>query len=398
MISNVIVYRIIYMVAAIIIFFLSYTDTWVSVPGFRRNRGFLFFAVSVCMGLFAAVRSYDIQDTLAYLDAYEKLGPPQAYLGALWKIGGRTYGLETGFIFFMAVCKQLAMSFRVFLFTVAFINSFLLLNAVYQICLISAYKNDFFFIRALKIESKNYPRLNQTINAIEIKNIIAVFFSFFAFHYCCIAIRAGLSIALCFIALYFLLKNQKLISLLFLYFAARVHSMALLFSIVLVSVYLQQNNKINQKASQISAIRLFVVFCLLSLALNLSSHIIDGVTALLSKMTGNLTISGFSGYLADLDKNVGLKDWLTVGVIGTSLLIWTNKTSNAMTKLIILGLFVTSFLYPIRAINRAADYFYCLLMPALVLYKERWKSNNRSLYLNYLLLPLLLGVQMAYTI
>lgn len=179
-----------------------------------------------------------------------------------------------------------------------------------------------------------------------------------------------------------------------------MQTMSILFLFALLYIMFKNKVSIKMRGMKIRITEICIIICLLSLLFNLGAIIIDDIVKIIFKIFSDYNIAGFSGYLVGLDKHVGLKDWLTVIVIGISLIMINrqNESINNIVKLLIIGLFITSFLYSIRAINRAADYFYCLLLPLISSYSVSKNNTAVLLYMNYLLLPLLLGIQIAYTL
>lgn len=391
MINSVIVYRLLYVAFTILVILFSYSRIRITIKGLQPNvtKNVCILCISLTVACFASIRPLEFPDTMEYLSVYQKIGSPESYLKTLYIVGVRSYNLETGFVFLMAICKSL-FDFRSFLFIAAFINSMITISATVKITSLLKER-----------QNKLMPiTFEENAQDCSIKKEIAIFFAFYALHYSCLAIRAGLSIAICLVSFYMMLKDRKLLSFIFLFIAIKMQTMSILFLFALLYIMFKNKVSIKMRGMKIRITEICIIICLLSLLFNLGAIIIDDIVKIIFKIFSDYNIAGFSGYLVGLDKHVGLKDWLTVIVIGISLIMINrqNESINNIVKLLIIGLFITSFLYSIRAINRAADYFYCLLLPLISSYSVSKNNTAVLLYMNYLLLPLLLGIQIAYTL
>ncbi len=94
---------------------------------------------------------------------------------------------------------------------------------------------------------------------------------------------------------------------------------------------------------------------------------------------------------------VGIKDWFIVIAIGCVLMTIPKKTkmSCAVSWIVMAGLLVTSFLYPIRAINRAADYFFFLLLPLISNLNHEKLLPKDAVIAEIIVYPMLLAVQFS---
>ncbi len=353
----------------ILVFFLLVVGTFfekIHIANEKRKNIYIITILSVIMGIFAAVRPASTPDTKIYIDFYQIIKEPSLYIRNAFIVGSRILGIEYSFAFIIALFKSINLSYRVLFFFVGFFNSLVF----------------------LLIPTKIAELVECNPNRIQ---ITSVFFCYFGLHYCCIALRAGLSLSFCLIATYFLYKKKVFATLFFAYVATLFHTMSMLFLVALVYMFCKKKKIRRIKEKTVTVI----AFCAASLSLGLGGWLTKTTIGFIQAFFNSIKIYSFSGYLyGGLDLSVGIKDWFTLVSFGI-ILIWVSKRTrvpSTIVELSLVGILIISIFYPIRAINRASDYFLILLLPSIGAMKKR--NTQLSLFSTLVAYPLMLAVQL----
>jgi len=104
-------------------------------------------------------------------------------------------------------------------------------------------------------------------------------------------------------------------------------------------------------------------------------------------------IQGFDSYLSTFDYQVGLTDWYMLILIGIIILICNinNIFFEKMSAIVGVGLIILGIAYPIRAINRAYDFFIIFIIP--IISSNIALSNKNKRILLWIMMPLLYVIQ-----
>lgn len=317
----------------------------------------------ILLAILASIRPFEVKDTLTYYMQY-KINYTIEELLKLGAFGVRNNGMEVIYLVFMSLIKMLNIPFRGFLFISAFINCY---TSYIGLLKISEYLT----------KEKEFYKKNYNIG------IIIYFISCFGLHYSCIAIRAGMSIGLGLLALGIFLtakkKKEKFISIVLFCFSVLLHFTSLLFIPICCIYFLHL--KIKREIWGLAWI-----IALIMLWYNVGIYITPVFVRFISRIISFIGIAGFSGYLYSLDVEVGTIDWLIVFFIGLIFLcVFIEHDHYRETAFIILfGLYIITLLYPIRAIERAYDFFLFFTIPYMVKSYEVC-SKNILLILSHLL-------------
>ena len=351
----------VYVALACVIVYIASGEKRVILFGFTRKQSNLIYVLflSLIMGILACCRPMIVADTQNY---YEFFLQEQDWKG-LFRNGffpGRRFNnMETLFALLVWGLKDAGFSFRAILFFFGFVNTFL------------------FLFGAWKIAERYFGEKTDIIH------LIALYFSMFGLLYSCIAIRGGLSLGLSLCAIALLVNKKWLPGILVLYLAVLSHVMALL-SIPAFLLFM-----ITMRAKKPCSTKLILcVFflCFFVLFFNLGSFFIETLAAFGLSLFSRWNISSMTKYLSEiLDKNVSIKCWILVISSFILLFILAKKTDQykKLPYLVLVGALILSFLYPIRSISRAADYFYIFLLPMAAAYQKKKLSVFQRLCVTF---------------
>ena len=367
-------YYSLYILLALFCMLFAYSKTEIlSGANSRWNVVVCVLFISLAIALLGSVRPEQSADTANYYRIYADVLEPGKYLKKLLIFGSRKDGIEVAFVFLFSLLKSLSLGFRTILFVIAFVNALLILSASIGIA-------------------------NMVNNNAGYSKLFALFVSYFGLHYCCIAIRAGLSIGIGLFALYCLLSKKYLSGTVLMYISLLLHTMSVLLIMITGFVLLYCRRK-KEPADEIVNRRLGMVLglCSASLLLNLGSRAFEIFVRAFQALSEKMEIDSFAGYMVNFDMAVGIKDWFIVIAIGLTLYAVERTTtlSRALSWVIIIGLLITSFLYPIRAVNRAADYCYFLLLPLICSLDPEKQYAGKAAIPDVIIYPMLLAVQFS---
>lgn len=370
-IQDLFVYRCIYIAVTTLVILTACLE---GKPFFRRlaekrTQILWIILVSVFLGVFAALRPMSSPDTEAYYEAYTELESPAAYVKEAFWVGKRAYGMEVGFVLVWAVLKSVFHSFRFTLFLIALVNALLFLFSAMGIA-------------GLKQEKSHFARM------------LALFFSFFALHYCCIAIRAGTSLGLGLLGAWLLLKRRYLWAFLTLYGAMLFHTMAFLLLMFFALTLIRRD----KEDFPVKILIAFSVVCAVVMVVNLGPAIMRPTVELIRQILDKLGVMGLRGYLiVEPGDRPGKRIWLTaLSSIAVLFSVYKNAgIDRNMIIMILLGLFITAFFYPIRAINRASDYCYLFLLPIIAACRFEKLSPFGKAFMGYAIFPVLFVLQLT---
>lgn len=365
-------YIFIYILITIISIIVCTFNIKYTVSNITESRQILLSMIllSLMIAILASVRPEETPDTLTYYYIYSKSASFLDMNDRIIKLGERYQDVEVFYIVLMGTLKEIGFSFRTELLFFAFTNSFLVQYSSY--CL-----------------GKECFGGNPNFN-----KIAALFLSLFAYHYSCIAIRAGFSIGMGMLGIVFLIRSgihNKLVGVLILYIACLSHSMAILFMLPTIILLWKKQVEINYK--------IYILFtgllCVASLSMNLGSMTIAYISDIISALFDKFLILGFSNYLNSFDLNVGLKHWLVLMNSLIILYMLTNGKTIKLALIVSMGIYIFSFAYPIRAIHRAADYFLIFLLPMVSALDYGYLSKLQYIYISLFSSVMFLVYQMS---
>jgi hypothetical protein len=370
-IQDLLVFRCIYIAVTVLLILVAYLDRRMLFRRLteRRTQIIWIVLISVFLAVFAALRPLDSPDTEAYYDTYVELESPAAYVKYLLRLGNRIYGMEIGFILLFSILKCVFHSFRFFLFCIALVNALLFLFSAVGIA-------------NLKQEKIHFAQM------------LAMFFSFFALHYCCIAIRAGTSLGLGLLGVWLLLKKKHLWAFLALYGAMLFHIMAFLL-LAFFALTLIRRDKVD---FPVKILIVCSVVCLAVMTVNLGPTIMRPTVKLIRQILDKTGVMGLRGYLiVEPGDTTGKRIWLTaLSSIAILFSIYQKaEVDRNMIIMILMGLFITAFLYPIRAINRASDYCFLFLLPILASCRFEKMSFFGKAFMGYAIFPAFFILQLT---
>ena len=322
------------------LFFLIYTfvaffNWFICIQEYRftcaTKTVFLLFNI-LTISFLMALRPLEVADTLGYVEIYEQ---SDAINELSFRFGLRYKGIEYCFVKLMSIFKKLGFHFRVFFGIISSLTCYLMISGMSR---------------------------------------------------CGIAIRSGLSIALGLCAVADWHEKKKIRSILLLVCSICMHSMGTLFICILILGSLKIRGYIKG-----FIIEWGILF--LGLLLNASQLIISTVAGIALSFFRYMGIQGFDSYLSTFDYQVGLTDWYMLILIGIIILICNinNIFFEKMSAIVGVGLIILGIAYPIRAINRAYDFFIIFIIP--IISSNIALSNKNKRILLWIMMPLLYVIQ-----
>lgn len=350
------------------LFFLIYTfvaffNWFICIQEYRftcaTKTVFLLFNI-LTISFLMALRPLEVADTLGYVEIYEQ---SDAINELSFRFGLRYKGIEYCFVKLMSIFKKLGFHFRVFFGIISSLTCYLMISGM--------------------------SRCEKAITHRKSSNLITIwtiFLFYCGMHYCGIAIRSGLSIALGLCAVADWHEKKKIRSILLLVCSICMHSMGTLFICILILGSLKIRGYIKG-----FIIEWGILF--LGLLLNASQLIISTVAGIALSFFRYMGIQGFDSYLSTFDYQVGLTDWYMLILIGIIILICNinNIFFEKMSAIVGVGLIILGIAYPIRAINRAYDFFIIFIIP--IISSNIALSNKNKRILLWIMMPLLYVVQ-----
>ena len=371
---GLLLYKAIYISFTVALIVVAYVGRKVTFHRLKEKHVHLLciFLISLLIAVYASLRPVDTtHDTKAYLDVYDQLQSPSEYFRFVLIPGNRPWPLnmEAGFVFMFSIYKTLFHSFRLALFCIAFFNSFLFLFSAYGIA-------------------------ESNLEQINLARLLALFFSAYALQYCCIAIRGGASVSIGLFAAYCTFKRRYILAGVFFYAAMLFHTMGILF-VPFIVLTMVVRNKVGLPKSVVFVCS---AICICSLTFRLGGYVINTVSKIVMAFFEKTGMKGLGGYMREIDNNdTGKRIWLTA-LTGIAVLLsvyWKGDVDRRMLIMVIIGLFIVSFLYPVTAIGRASDYGYIFILPIMASCRLDKMTTFGKLFMGYAIFPIFFLLQLT---
>ena len=313
----------------------------------RSDKGVTMFFIIIISWLMGN-RPFDVADTQVYYNVWNRM---ITYGDISFLSNTRIYNMEVLFVYLMKISREMSVTFPMFMCLVAFI---IYVSGIYSINKI---------VKLIYKKEKDDYLL-----------CLILFMSYFGIHYGGIAVRAGLSISLGLLAFSFYLENKYIKAALLFVVSFLFHTVGLLWLVIVVLWHIKDFLKL----TRYWAIWLIIFILMLT---NLSGRFTQLISRVIQRFFGVFRLAGFSNYLNNFDFAVGKKDLLICFSFGFLMLIVHDniKENNKFLKVVLAGLVILGFLYPIRAITRAVDYFFVLAIVPSVNYLEKRKLVNKGM-------------------
>ena len=331
-----------------------------------RDKKLILLILIFILSSLMATRPEEIADTSNYIKIYNQVSGLNM---KSFHIGKRFEGIEYSFAWLMKCFAYFFKTPRALFF---FCSFFTCISIMYGLCICEKYIS----------EDKE----------IHIFANWALFLCSCGLHYCGIAIRGGLSIGLGLCAIAFLLSNKRKTACFFMLAALSMHSISILFIGIYIIMFFFP--AISKRTYLIVWTLLFV-----SLAFNLGRFWIGGLSQALLGILLQFGVQGFDSYLSFMDYEVGITDWYMLIVVGILLFCGFNKgkRSQKFEKVVFCGMVIISVAYPIRAVNRAYDYFLVFLIPLIAnCFSKKEFEKKRMLIWIYMPLMFIVQFKMCY--
>ncbi|WP_335673858.1 EpsG family protein [[Clostridium] symbiosum] len=327
----------------------------------KRTKKILILFFILILSSLMAIRPETVADTGNYIKIYNQVSELDMNE---FHFGKRFEGIEYAFAWIMKGFSYFFATPRAFFFVCAISTSMLLM---YGFCSCEKY-----------INPEKEPHIFPTWT---------LFLCYFGLHYCGIAIRGGVSIGLGMCAMAYALHKKKVRAFVFFVASICIHSISILFLVIYIIIFI---------FPRVGKEYYILIWNLLFLCLffNIGKIGISSGSEILLSLFLRIGIQGFDGYLSRMDFNVGITDWYMLCVTGLILLCGFRKNEHAaqFQKVVLVGLIIISVAYPIRAINRAYDYFLFFLVP-LIASCFAIEGHEKKKVLLWLYMPLMFVVQ-----
>lgn len=323
----------------------------------KTNKRFILFYIFL-LALLMANRGVTIHDTQNYINIYERVTYDMITHFSLLE---KYLGVEYGFILLICIFKKLGIGVRIFFFSIAFFNCFVTIDTLTEIA--------WFWIEKKK----------DKISVMYLTLILYI--AGFGMLYTGIAIRGGLSIALCLFSMKLVICDQKKIKAFILgIIAFSMHRMAINLVFMLCIIYFVKVNNVK--------LQLGILFS--EALLFFSGITIPVMYFITNKMlffNFTLGINGYSSFINGLDTQIGKIDIYILLVCFLIISLTRSYEGMSQAKNIILaGGLILTFGYGIRALSRIYDYYMIMQIPLLAGSYDKIKINKFNLLLFYCLI------------
>lgn len=370
------IYSIFILVCALLLFF---DDFFIDS---KMQDVIMLVLLIIISSLIAAFRPLDSSDTSMYVLAYDQSISivreikPTGFSSLF--ANRQYYSIELGFIIYMSFFKHFC-GYRVFFFINSVLSNLLIMYGLYSL--------------------KEYSYSHDNINLIELnKNtikgkpgIISLFSMYMLMDgllYSSVTIRAALSLGLglTFIA-YTLNKGQRIIYSFLLALASMlIHTTGIVFVAIWLFIILGRG-KIKPLAIEVIWILLVVLYFG-----NVARYTIKFFLQLKDFLFDILHIGAFSSYFTGIEYTIQMREGMIVVVAGL-ILIWLyqeSRINSVYAVLVLIGIGLFTFAYPVHAMSRLADYFILFLIPMVgypALYEDYRKNMITKILFVLLYLP-----------
>ena len=319
---------------------------------------------------------FETADTSIYYDAWKNVSISKLKTKSkiFMLFGNREfYSMEIGFLYVMACLKKL-ITFRVFLWLISFVTSCL---TCYSMTLIAAY--------GLKIY-KNKTEFSYFLRH-KLIYIWTVYLVFVGVLYTSVAIRSGLSIALCCCGVAIAVSKKNILKpIFFLILGTLINTSGIIFIIIWILL------RFGKKSIRQLTIYFFCFIFSVTYFLKISKFTVKSLVVLFNEIRNLFGISGFSSYLNNVKFQFQLREGYVIFFIGLFLALNYKNLYNIskLALVTIFGLALATFGAPIHAISRVTDLFMIFVIPIIC---SELKGNNWKNSISYISLPLLLYPQ-----
>lgn len=361
-------YVFIYILYIIICFSVNLLCSYVKIK--RSEIIILLFILITINSIIAAFRPVTSADTYAYIEAYQASRDVISNLeiyGIQQLFFNRSYkSIEIGFIYFMAFNRYFFSSTRLFFFFISLIISLLSVKGIY-LCSIS------------------WDKYNLQDNKSSSLNLLTIWNTYLFWggvHYTSVAIRSGLAIALglCFIGLV-LSRRRYVVAFVCLILAILVHSTAITYIPILL-LLLYGPKKLDKKY-------IGIIWGMLGIGyiIGIGNYTVNSFLKFIKLMFGFLGINAFGSYFENIEFVFQKREFILILILGILLLMvyFNVRTVSRMSLIVLAGIALSTFAYPIHALSREVDIFTIFIIP-IVCYAEIILSKKRFIYVKLMTL------------
>lgn len=338
----------------------------------KKQMAIIVGLLIISNGFIVAFRPIEVADTMEYVNVYQRsLSIIQNYRinNIMDFFFNRNYhSMEIGFLYLMYMFYKLGFSVKFFFFSISVIMSIATLTGVYYIVK--------YCIGASEISSALYPK---------IIILWEIYMLWEGILYTSVAIRSGIALGISLLALgLFLEKKKRVISIVIFVFSVTIHSTAISFVIIL-AVFIWGTSKLTKQIFTIAWIALVIGYIF-----RIGDYTVKFALLITNWIFGLLKINAFSSYFLDIEFAFQKREFFLLILIGI-IVIYIYRNDKIFSKLgtiILIGLAIYTFAYPIHAISREADLFTVFLLPMLM-YAEIVYKKKQNIIVQILLVMLL---------
>ena len=315
-----------------------------------QDKVILFFLIFVT-SLIAAFRPINAPDTQIYARVYDEsisiIKSLRIENFSSIFANRQYYSIELGYIFFMSFFRHFC-GYRMFLFLNSMLSNWLIIGGLSSLSSYIYQKSDIKYV-------SNY------IGRSGIITIYSMYMMMCGVLYSSVTIRAALSLGLglCFIA-YTLRDEKRLIwSFLLAISSFLVHSTGIVFVLIFILIVISKF-----EISPVILKGLWVVLTLLYFA-NIARYTVSGFMQIKDFIFNALGIAAFNSYFTNLEFTIQLREGMIIVLSGVILAIALvkNRLDSVFAILILIGIGLLTFAYPVHAMSRLADFFLIFLIP-----------------------------------
>lgn len=343
------IYTIFILVCVVFLLFDDYVNT---TP--LQDKAILVVLI-IATSFIAATRPLNSSDTRMYALAYDRsisIVQNTQFTDFSSVFANRQYySIELGFIIYMSFFKHF-FGYRVFFFINSFLSNCLIIYGIKALAEYASTHDSVNLIENYKNTTKGYPG-----NI----SLFSMYMLMCGILYSSVTIRAALSLGLGLNFIGYTLKDRRRIIYSFLLALASllVHTTGVVFILILVLIVV---GRAKIKSSVIKA--LCIILTLLYFA-NVARYTISGFLKLKDFLFNILHIGAFNSYFTDIDYNIQMREGMIIVIAGL-ILIWMYRESrinSVYAVLVLIGIGLFTFAYPVHAMSRLADYFIIFLIP-----------------------------------
>lgn len=364
-------YAVIYSLYVLLCIIMMLTDDVVVFK--RQGEKIVLLILILINSIIAATRPIESADTITYMQTYERsisiINNTDLSYGFSAIFANRlNNSIEIAFIYIMALFKQIV-SVRIFFFFISMISNLMIVCSLNSI--------------------NKYIQVKEKRELISKDNRNSSIFSTWCYYmllggvlYSSVTIRAALSIAfgLAFISR-MLNKGRKglLLSCVLELVAMLVHTTGIIF-IFMFGVCIVFKMNIKSCIIKVIGLSLTVLYFL-----NISRYALSAFNNIKNVIFGILHINAFSSYFSNFEFQIQMREGflIVLTVLLLSLVYFETRTYSIFSILILIGVALYTFAYPVHAISRLADMFIIFLIPMLVNCK-RYVNRNKLLIVKLL--------------